>query len=481
MSARGGGRLPVAPASTSFPTAFPYYVPAENLHSFLRLLAQNPLEPFEDAAFMRERLLQIREDIALSTTVALQQKVSDAAAAATPTTSAAAMTNGHAAPQPSTSPSASPPSVPAAAMAALGFPISTSRPLAAQQGIVTIPDDEPPPPADAPTGARRPSLRRPLNSTVSAAAADEGSRKRARRSGRTTSPPAGVGYRVSSPSTKSTSSDDEDAIRVPRAACPEGLANVPDLTDADGVRLEAIAVNEPLCPATKERFKATSACDWVPPVGAQVDAVRVFQQFCIGESLRLRGQDLPPFDHWSLLHLRFRILDGTATATAALEARCREEATQWLRDGPGSHLLFPGELRPWTSEEKVLYERGLFEHGRAFGKIRRSLLPYRTTGQLANFYYQRHKQARLQHGGNKVGHLFDRGTEGCAPPAVDDEAVRRAFLVRSVVTLRQLAQTAGDGFPPDRAMARTVSTFRELVAARSSRRYIAEGGGVWTP
>lgn len=247
------------------------------------------------------------------------------------------------------------------------------------------------------------------------------------------------------------------------------------MTDADGAVVRSLAIDAPLCATGVERFCAASTCMWVPlPPGEAADRLLSYTNFCERESKRLRGQGLTPFDAWRLqtMWLASPRVGGalpTPPAAGADEARRRADASQWLASGPGAWLLFPGECRPWTAEERVLFARGLSEQGRAFGQMRRTLLPSRTTAQLVNYYYQRHKQAWLQHGGSKASHLFDRGHEGTPAPPLEDRDARRAFLSRAVATLRQLAATAGDGFPPDRGMVAAVTTFRRNRAARVDR------------
>lgn len=271
------------------------------------------------------------------------------------------------------------------------------------------------------------------------------------------------------------SSEDEDGEREPRPALPGRLAVVPKLMDADGAVLRSLAVDAPLCVPSVERFCAASACVWAPlPPGEAADRLLAYTTFCERESRRLRGQGLTSFDAWRLqtMWLASRGPGGALPAPPvqeADEARRWADASQWLASGPGASLLFPGEGRPWTAEERVLFARGLSEQGRAFGQIRRTLLPSRTTAQLVNYYYQRHKQAWLQHGGSKVGHLFDRGHEGTPAPPFEDRDARRVYLNCAIATLRQLAATAGDGFPPDRGMVAAVTTFRRNRAARVDR------------
>lgn len=453
--------LPPSPSSPlqspSFPDAFPYYVSADNLRSFLQLLAKNPLERFGDTAFMRQRLWQVRDDLVVSANSRAQPRASGA-----PTVENRSAGGGF------------PPSDATATVVAAGqcVAISTARPLAAQQGTVVIPVDF----AGASVGigaADGPAVakRKLLDSSPLSGAED--ARKRARRSGRTTSPPAGMASRASVRG--DSSSDDEDSDREPRPALPGRLAVVPELTDADGAVVRSLAIDTPLCSPGLERFCAASTCMWAPlPAGEAADRLLSYTNFCERESKCLRGQGLTPFDAWHLhtMWLASPRAGGALPAPPAAgadEARRRADASQWLAIGPGASLLFPGEGRPWTPEERVLFARGLSEQGRAFGQMRRTLLQSRTTAQLVNYYYQRHKQAWLQHGGSKAGHLFDRGHEGTPAPPLEDRNARRVYLSRAVATLRQLAATAGDGFPPDRGMVTAVTTFRRNRAARVGR------------
>lgn len=441
----------------SFPDAFPYYVSSDNLRSFLQLLAKNPLERFGDTTFMRQRLWQVRDDLVVSALSRTQSQVSDVRTAA------------HRPACGGLPPSDAAPSVAAAGQSVA---VSTARPLAAQQGKVVIPVDlAGPVGGDGATDDSAVAKRKPLE-TSSLSGAEE-SRKRARRSGRTTSPPVGIASRGAS--LRDDSPDDEDEKREPRPALPARLAVVPGLMNADGVVVSSLAIDAPLCAPGAKRFCAASTCTWAPlPPGEAADRLLSYTKFCERESRRLRGQALTPFDAWHLqtMWLASPRASGALPvppAAGAEEARRRADANQWLASGPGAFLLFPGEGRPWTAEERVLFARGLSEQGRAFGQMRRTLLPSRTTAQLVNYYYQRHKQAWLQHGGSKVGHLFDRGHEGTPAPRLENRDARRVFLNRAVMTLRQLAATAGDGFPPDRGMVAAVTTFRRNRAARLDR------------
>lgn len=449
---------PSPPQSPTFPDAFPYCVSADNLRSFLQLLAKNPLEKFSDATFMRQRLWQVRDDLVVSAKARAQPRASDVP-------SAGLRPAGGGVP-----PSDSAPTVVAGCQ---GVAISTARPLAAQQGTVVIPVDlVGAGGGDAATDGSAVAKRKPLDS--SPLSGPEESRKRSRRSGRTTSPPVAMTPRGTSFRSDS-SSDDEDGEREPRPALPGRLAVVPELTDEDGIVKRSLAVDAPLCVPGVERFCAASACVWAPlPSGEAADRLLAYTSFCERESRRLRGLGLTPFDAWRLqtMWLSSRGPGGalpTPPAAGADEARRRADATQWLASGAGASLLFPGEGRSWTAEERVLFARGLSEQGRAFGQMRRTLLPSRTTAQLVNYYYQRHKQAWLQHGGNKSCHLFDRGHEGTPAPPFEDRDARRVYLSRAIATLRQLAATAGDGFPPDRGMVAAVTTFRRNRAARVDR------------
>ncbi|GAB0498140.1 hypothetical protein MMPV_009481 [Pyropia vietnamensis] len=448
---------PLPSRSPSFPDAFPYYVSSDNLRSFLRLLAKNPLERFGDTAFMQQRLWQVRDDLVVSAMLRAQPQVSDV-----PTVAHRPACGG-------LSPADAAPS---ATVVGPSDAISTARPLAAQRGTVVIPVDlARPVGGDGATDGPAVAKRKPLETSQLSGVED--ARKRARRSRRTTSPSVDVASRGAS--LRDDSPEDEEDKREPRPALPARLAVVPELMNADGVVVSSLAIDAPLCAPGVKRFCAASTCMWAPlPPGEAADRLLSYTNFCDRESRRLRGQALTPFDAWHLQTMWFASPRGGSALpvpppAGAEEARRRADANEWLASGPGAFLLFPGEDRPWTAEERMLFARGLSEQGRAFGQMRRTLLPSRTTAQLVNYYYQRHKQAWLQHGGSKTGHLFDRGHEGTPAPPLEDRDARRAYLSRAVATLRQLAATAGDGFPPDRGMVAAVTTFRRNRAARLGR------------
>lgn len=125
----------------------------------------------------------------------------------------------------------------------------------------------------------------------------------------------------------------------------------------------------------------------------------------------------------------------------------------------GRGVEFPGAGTGWTNDEKCRYVRAVGETNKNFSLISRTALKNRSTNELVVMYYTYYKQQKLQHGRPSGGLIFDVGTER--------PYLSRLGPERIAYGLKNLARTAGDGFPADRRMAESVFQYRTLV--RSSK------------
>lgn len=127
-------------------------------------------------------------------------------------------------------------------------------------------------------------------------------------------------------------------------------------------------------------------------------------------------------------------------------------------------LFFPGAGKPWQHAETSLFVRALAERAKNFHYVSRHILTNRTTKELVITYYTYYKQQCYQNGGPKQGFIFDDGGR--------DASVGRTFLgqTRKVTALRNLAVTAGDGFPADQRMADAVLEFRNFSAVQARKK-----------
>lgn len=114
-----------------------------------------------------------------------------------------------------------------------------------------------------------------------------------------------------------------------------------------------------------------------------------------------------------------------------------QEALSKIPRGP----YFPGIKEQFKYEEQCLFVRTLAERAKNFSLISRDVLPHRSASELVWLYYTRHKQLWIQNGGMKSGLILDDGGEKLKRVQLTSE--------RTISSLRNLAITAGDGFPID--------------------------------
>jgi len=124
--------------------------------------------------------------------------------------------------------------------------------------------------------------------------------------------------------------------------------------------------------------------------------------------------------------------------------------------------LAPQAVDPtcWTSEDRSLFARGIFEYGKQFSLIQRYLLPHRRVQDLVRYYFRKYKQLveqQMNSAQMEFGYLYDTGEE----PVPHARPFPSCVFVNM---LRMQARTAGDGFP-------FPGWFRQhLVAVREIRR-----------
>lgn len=124
--------------------------------------------------------------------------------------------------------------------------------------------------------------------------------------------------------------------------------------------------------------------------------------------------------------------------------------------------FFPGIKGPFGYEEQCLFVRSLAERSKNFSYISRHVLPNRSSSELVWLYYSRHKQLCLQNGGVKNGQVLDDG----------GERLKRVQLTteRTISALRNLAITAGDGFPMDTRALQAIAACRRGNLIRERKR-----------
>lgn len=123
--------------------------------------------------------------------------------------------------------------------------------------------------------------------------------------------------------------------------------------------------------------------------------------------------------------------------------------------------FFPGIKGYFKYEEQCIFVRSLAERSKEFGQISREILPHRSTSELVWLYYTRHKQLTMQNGGIKNGLVLDDGGEKLKRVELRTE--------RMVSSLRNLATTAGDGFPVDSRVERAVLACRRVMVQRRKK------------
>lgn len=231
-----------------------------------------------------------------------------------------------------------------------------------------------------------------------------------RKQRRSTRPTSSSAVPRTPPRSKSPHSDDAPKVG------PEHQAEVPlSPLPAEEWRKSPIKIESPL--VFSERM-----CGGATHVNAFLNSVN--------QKLRRRdGFSLAPF----AAELALTTLHShNGDLQAALEQTLRE-----IPRGP----YFPGIKGQFKYEELCLFVRTLAERAKKFTQISREVLPTRSPSELVWLYYTRHKQLWIQNGGMKSGLILDDG----------GDKLRRVQLTceRTISSLRNLAVTAGDGFPID--------------------------------
>lgn len=122
---------------------------------------------------------------------------------------------------------------------------------------------------------------------------------------------------------------------------------------------------------------------------------------------------------------------------------------------------FPGIKGHFKYEEQCQFVQTLGERAKNFRMMSREVLPHRTTSELVWLYYTRHKQLWMQNGGMKDGQIVDDG----------GEKLKRVGLTaeRTVRAIRNLAVTAGDGFPVDSRASLAAMAYRKGILTHRRR------------
>lgn len=175
------------------------------------------------------------------------------------------------------------------------------------------------------------------------------------------------------------------------------------------------------------------------------------------------------------VNARMRRRDGFALAPFAMEVALQQlfinqgnhdtamnRSLQLVPRGP----FFPGIKGFFNYEEQCMFVRSLAERSKDFEQIAREVLPNRSTSELVWLYYTRHKQLSIQNGGIKNGLVLDDGGEKLKRVQLGTE--------RMVSSLRNLAITAGDGFPVDSRVERAVLACRRVMVQRRKKEREAE-------
>eukprot|EP00177_Eucheuma_denticulatum_P006639 GFKZ01012074.1.p1 GENE.GFKZ01012074.1~~GFKZ01012074.1.p1 ORF type:complete len:384 (+),score=40.52 GFKZ01012074.1:356-1507(+) len=211
---------------------------------------------------------------------------------------------------------------------------------------------------------------------------------------------------------RSKSPQSEDAPKVG----PEHQADVPHAPlSAEEWRKSPVKIESPLVFSERSCGGATRVNSFL---------------YTVNEKLRRRdGFNLAPFAAEVALTV---LHSNKGDLQKALEQTLRE-----IPRGP----YFPGIKGQFKYEEQCLFVRTLAERAKKFTQISREVLPTRSPSELVWLYYTRHKQLWIQNGGMKGGLILDDG----------GDKLRRVQLTseRTISSLRNLAVTAGDGFPID--------------------------------
>lgn len=231
-----------------------------------------------------------------------------------------------------------------------------------------------------------------------------------RKQRRSTRPTPSSNVPKTPPRSKSPQNDDAPKIG------PEHQADVPRAPlSVEEWRKSPVKIESPL--VFSER-----ACGGPPRVNAFLHAVN--------EKLRRRdGFGLAPF-----------AAELALTVLHSRKGDFQKAFEQTLRQIPRGPY-FPGIKGHFKYEEQCLFVRTLAERAKKFTQISREVLPTRSPSELVWLYYTRHKQLWIQNGGMKSGLILDDG----------GDKLRRVQLTseRTISSLRNLAVTAGDGFPID--------------------------------
>lgn len=184
------------------------------------------------------------------------------------------------------------------------------------------------------------------------------------------------------------------------------------------------------------------------------ETVREFLDDVNAQLLRRDGFGLSPLNEEVALRALFERRGDIASARGlALERVSRT-------------VVFPGAGPPWTEEEACIFAQSLCDGTRDLQHISRHVLPHRSTRELVVHYYTRYKNRRSQFGGGKRSLLRDHGLERVSDTLL--EADRKAMC------LRDLAFTAGDGFPSERRTRDAVLAARTRTTEVARRKRLVE-------
>jgi hypothetical protein len=423
-------------------------IPPEDVHSFLRLLAANPLHPFPDAAVLRGRVLLLRNMRADTARDSLMY-VPSFSPRFNPFTRLASAPSHRCIVSSLYTPLA-------LRSASLSLSrkrrhhdtnddgLAASKPMIGQPRLAPSADpgtgsssaaaSPSPPPHSLLSKTLLPSDDAELNSLSAEAGPAQ---KRARRSsralaGRRQVPALPPTSRKATTLTKSIA----DAVKLG----PEYQADVPSLSTT------------PLLPR-----------DALPPVSSPLvysprnaPAVDTFLATVNNALFRRDGFPLSPVDEERALALY-----ASYHGKQGQEDSARRDTLRAIH----RPVVYPGAGPPWTNEEQCLLARTLCERHRDFEYISRHILPARSTKELVVHYYTRYKQLWQQFGGRKESMLFDRGLETPLRIAMCPEM--------QVECLHNLAVSAGDGFPPERRMRDAILAARTAKLKTVARQHAA--------
>lgn len=239
--------------------------------------------------------------------------------------------------------------------------------------------------------------------------------------------------------TRETDSEDEQPRRKQRRVARPALSSEPSRSESPqsddapklGPEHQAEVPAEPLPRShwTVHTPQVTSELVFSEQACGGTTNVNVFVNM-VNERLRRRdGFTLAPF----AMELALQIL----CSSKGNVQQAVKEALRKVPRGP----YFPGIKKQFKYEEQCLFVRTLAERAKNFSLISRDVLPHRSVSELVWLYYTRHKQLWIQNGGMKGGLILDDGGEKLKRVQLTSE--------RTISSLRNLAITAGDGFPID--------------------------------